>query len=83
MSAEVCPRCGEPLPARANFCPNCGAPVLLSQASERRIVTVAFVDLAGSTELQAPRLPDDLKSDDEAGVSGVQKVAGVVRQRLG
>lgn len=37
---------------------------------------------AGSAELQAPRLPDDLTSDDEAGVSGVQKVAGVVRQRL-
>ena len=39
---------------------------------------------AGSTELQAPRLPAaDLTSDDEAGVSGVQKVAGVVRQQLG
>jgi len=37
---------------------------------------------AGSTQLRAPRLPDDLTSDDEAGVSGVQKVAGVVRQRL-
>jgi two-component system, cell cycle response regulator len=37
---------------------------------------------AGSPELQAPRLPDDLTSDGEAGTSGVQKVAGVVRQRL-
>jgi two-component system cell cycle response regulator len=37
----------------------------------------------GSAELQTPRLASDLTSDDEAGVSGVQKVAGVVRQQLG
>lgn len=46
-----CPRCGEPLPDRANFCPNCGAPVSVPEASERRVVTVVFADLAGSTEL--------------------------------
>jgi two-component system cell cycle response regulator len=38
---------------------------------------------AGSAELQTPRLASDLTSDDEAGVSCVQKVAGVVRQQLG
>ena len=53
MSAERCPRCGEPLPAGANFCPNCGAPVAVAAASERRLVTVVFVDMAGSTELAA------------------------------
>ena len=51
MSAERCPRCGEPLPASANFCPNCGAPASVPAASERRLVTVVFVDMAGSTEL--------------------------------
>jgi class 3 adenylate cyclase/tetratricopeptide (TPR) repeat protein len=53
MSADTCPRCGEPLPADANFCPNCGAPLAVPEASERRVVTVVFVDLAGSTELAA------------------------------
>ena len=53
MRAERCPRCGEPLPASANFCPNCGAPVAVAAASERRLVTVVFVDMAGSTELAA------------------------------
>jgi len=53
VSAERCPRCGEPLPAGANFCPTCGAPVALPQASERRLVSVVFVDMAGSTEFAA------------------------------
>ncbi len=51
MSQTTCPRCGEPLPPDANFCPNCGAPVTISSASERRLVTVVFTDLMGSTEL--------------------------------
>ena len=51
MAAERCPRCGRPLPAGANFCPNCGAPVSLPEASERRLVTVVFVDMAGSSQL--------------------------------
>ena len=58
MSAETCPRCGEPLPPRARFCPNCGAPVSIPPASERRVVTVVFVDLAGSTELAARLDPE-------------------------
>ena len=57
-AGDPCPRCGEPLPADANFCPNCGAPVSLSDASERRVVTVVFVDLAGSTELAARLDPE-------------------------
>ena len=55
---ELCQRCGEPLPEGANFCPNCGAPVSVPVAAERRIVTVVFVDLAGSTELAARLDPE-------------------------
>ena len=51
VHAEYCPRCERPLPPKANFCPNCGAPVSLPEASERRLVTVVFVDMAGSTQL--------------------------------
>jgi class 3 adenylate cyclase/tetratricopeptide (TPR) repeat protein len=53
VSTESCPRCGEPLPAGANFCPNCGVPVGAPDVSERRLVTIVFADLAGSTELAA------------------------------
>lgn len=35
------------------------------------------VPAQGSQELQPPRLPDDLGSDDDAGTSGVQRVADV------
>ena len=57
-STEDCPRCGHPLPEGANFCPNCGAPVGVPVASERRVVTVVFADLAGSTELAAHLDPE-------------------------
>jgi class 3 adenylate cyclase len=49
----TCARCGEPLPARARFCPACAAPVERDdeEAASRRVVTVFFSDVAGSTEL--------------------------------
>jgi len=55
---EPCARCGRTLPPDANFCPNCAAPVAVPAASERRVVTVVFADLAGSTELAARLDPE-------------------------
>src|SRR5438552_14902521 len=49
---RTCDTCGNPLPAEAHFCPNCGTPVgVAAGVGERRIVTVLFADLVGSTEL--------------------------------
>lgn len=53
MPGPTCERCGEPLPERARFCPNCGSPVGAPPTEERKVVTVVFVDLVGSTELSA------------------------------
>ena len=49
----TCTRCGEPLPERARFCPACAAPVAGDDApaASRRVVTVFFSDVAGSTQL--------------------------------
>ena len=58
IGLETCRRCGEIVPAGANFCPNCGAPIGVPAASERRVVTVVFADLAGSTELAAMLDPE-------------------------
>ena len=48
-----CPRCGTENPDRAKFCLECGAPLEASAppAEERKLVTVLFADLAGSTAL--------------------------------
>lgn len=53
MSQATCERCGNPLPPDARFCPNCGYPVGAPPPEERKVVTVIFVDLVGSTNLSA------------------------------
>jgi len=57
-----CARCGTSTDASHAFCPTCGAPLRslgvslqvpadLPEAEERRLVTVLFADLSGSTTL--------------------------------
>jgi len=57
-SLGTCARCGEPLPADARFCPNCGAPVAALSTEERKVVTVMFADLVGSTKLSTRLDPE-------------------------
>ncbi len=58
MPVTLCQRCGEPLPEAARFCPNCGYPVDAPPPEERKVVTVIFVDLVGSTKLSAQIDPE-------------------------
>ena len=58
MSQASCERCGNALPADARFCPNCGYPVGAPPPEERKVVTVIFVDLVGSTNLSAKIDPE-------------------------
>ena len=58
MDPTTCERCGQPLPEGARFCPNCGQPVGLAEVGERKVVTVVFVDLVGSTRLSATLDPE-------------------------
>jgi class 3 adenylate cyclase len=48
-----CPTCGTENPDRAKFCLECGAPLEAAAAptDERKLVTILFADLAGSTAL--------------------------------
>jgi class 3 adenylate cyclase len=49
---RVCDHCGSEIPAGARFCPGCAAPVADEPPSqERKLATVLFADLVGSTEL--------------------------------
>jgi class 3 adenylate cyclase len=56
---EVCARCGAELPAGARFCASCGAPVESEPGGgERKLATVLFADLVGSTALGGSQDPE-------------------------
>jgi hypothetical protein len=52
----ACAVCGEENPARARFCLNCGTPLATATGGRetRKVVTVVFSDLAGSTGRGSP-----------------------------
>jgi class 3 adenylate cyclase/tetratricopeptide (TPR) repeat protein len=56
----ACAHCGAELPEGARFCPACGASVQAAPpaAEERKLATVLFADLVGSTELGASQDPE-------------------------
>jgi class 3 adenylate cyclase/tetratricopeptide (TPR) repeat protein len=55
-------RCGERLPARSRFCPACGTRVVAAPAAERRkVVSVIFADVVGSTALGERVDPETLR----------------------
>jgi class 3 adenylate cyclase/tetratricopeptide (TPR) repeat protein len=56
----VCASCGAPLPDGARFCPACGAAATAAHpaAEERKLATVLFADLVGSTALGAAQDPE-------------------------
>jgi class 3 adenylate cyclase len=55
----ACAQCGAELPEGARFCPACAAPVEPSPAvEERKLATVLFADLVGSTELGGSQDPE-------------------------
>ncbi|SFC17163.1 adenylate/guanylate cyclase domain-containing protein [Streptomyces aidingensis] len=61
-----CPSCAEPPPAQAAFCPRCGTPCAAPPGGgapeERRVVTVVFCDLVGSTALAGRLDPEALRA---------------------
>jgi class 3 adenylate cyclase/tetratricopeptide (TPR) repeat protein len=63
--ALACSSCGAALPDEARFCPSCGAPVAPvddgQRTQERRIVTLLFADLSGSTALGERLDPERLR----------------------
>jgi class 3 adenylate cyclase len=55
----ACASCGAPLPESARFCPACAAPVAGEPAAEeRKLATVVFADLVGSTALAGEEDPE-------------------------
>ena len=59
-NVAFCPSCGRSLPAGARFCPSCANPVSepAGSSEERKLATVLFADLVGSTELAGSQDPE-------------------------
>ena len=56
---DTCAACGAAVPAAARFCPTCAAPVAVDlDQSERKLATIIFADLVGSTELADSQDPE-------------------------
>ena len=58
-----CPGCGEANPPGARFCASCGAPLgeVVPPREERKLVSVLFVDLVGSTARADKADPEDVR----------------------
>ncbi len=59
---QPCPSCGAPNPSGTQFCLRCGTPLRTASAAERRVVTVLFADLAGSTRLATTLDPEPMRT---------------------
>ena len=58
----VCPRCQEENPGRAKFCLECGLPLSGRHPDRvRKVVTVVFVDVTGSTALTEQLDPESVR----------------------
>ena len=59
----LCNRCGREAAADASFCAGCGAPLAPAAArEERKVVTVLFADLVGSTSRAEGLDPEDVRA---------------------
>lgn len=86
---EACSKCGTAIPAGARFCPACGTPVepLGPAGQERKLVTVLFADVTGSTELgerlDPERLRDVMASYFAAMRAEIEAEEGTVEKFIG
>ncbi|HET6947581.1 MAG TPA: adenylate/guanylate cyclase domain-containing protein [bacterium] len=57
-----CPNCGTANTLAAQFCLRCGAPLAGTSATERRVLSVLFADLVGSTQLALRLDPEPMRA---------------------
>jgi len=61
---QICPSCGEENPEKFRMCGYCGTPLAPAAAAreERRVVTIVFSDLQGSTKLGEALDPESVRA---------------------
>jgi class 3 adenylate cyclase/tetratricopeptide (TPR) repeat protein len=85
----ACAQCGAHLPEAARFCPACGAAtdVATPRADERKLATVLFADLVGSTALAGPQDPErtrvTLDRFYDAMAAEIERAGGTVEKFAG
>jgi class 3 adenylate cyclase/tetratricopeptide (TPR) repeat protein len=85
----ACARCGVTLPEGARFCPSCATPVAErpEPAEERKVATVLFADLVGSTELGGSQDPERtrvlLDRFYDAMAQEIERAGGTVEKFVG
>ena len=82
-----CSRCGAEISPDARFCPECGAPVAAEPAEERKLATVLFADLVGSTALAGSQDPERarvlLERFYDAMAEEIERAGGTVEKFAG
>ena len=84
----VCGNCGTEIPRGARFCPGCAAPVPDERATEeRKLATVVFADLVGSTALAGSEDPERtrflLDRFYDAMTEEIERVGGTIEKFAG
>jgi class 3 adenylate cyclase/tetratricopeptide (TPR) repeat protein len=83
----ACARCGFDASADARFCPSCGAPLGASSQEERKLVSVLFVDLVGSTARADGADPEDVRDRNQLYYQEtrerIERHGGVVEKYIG
>jgi len=84
----ICARCGTEAPNDARFCSSCGAPLDASGiAEERKVVSVLFVDVVGSTERADGADPEDVRALNQLYYAEtserIESYGGVVEKYVG
>ncbi|MEX2646849.1 MAG: adenylate/guanylate cyclase domain-containing protein [Gaiellaceae bacterium] len=85
-----CTSCGSALPVAARFCPSCGAsvePASPASTEERKVATVLFADLVGSTSLGSSQDPERTRATldrfYEAMAAEITSAGGTVEKFVG
>jgi class 3 adenylate cyclase/tetratricopeptide (TPR) repeat protein len=60
--SAVCPTCGAPVAVGARFCASCGTPLAEAAPEERKLATILFADVIGSTDLGEQLDPERLRA---------------------
>jgi len=97
--SAVCPACGSPNAPQSKFCGECGAPLtepapvppqaegVAARATERRLVSVLFLDLVSFTTLSEQRDAEDMRElmdrYFETAGAAIERHGGVVEKFIG